>query len=400
MYQNEPDKSKPRIAVFVTSVYMVHFFLEPHLNALAKEYDVTLILNNDAPEILSKLNIPVRIVEFPIERKIALKRDFIALTKAILLFHREKFDLIHTMTPKAGLIGILAAFLTGTPNRIHTFQGEVWATRTGMMRTLLRFLDRLVSKLATRLIVVSDSERNFLINEKIIDVDKSSVIANGSIGGVNLAKFEADKAAREVSRNELGLNKNDIMYLYLGRLNKEKGLIILRDAFSKLSDEENAANYYLMLVGPDEDNIEDFFNATVPNELRSRIFFRPHTDTPENYMNLADIFVLPSLREGFGVVVIEAAALGLPSICSDIYGLNDALIDNVTGLFFEVGNAHDLCSKMKLLGTDKTLRRHLGNSARTRVLENFDQKQVLSAFLDFYVKLNLGHDKINKSKES
>ena len=170
--------SMKRIVIFVTSVYMVRFFLIPHLKALSQKYDVTLILNNDAPEILASIDIPVTIINLPIERKISLFKDFQVLLKSILLFRKEKFDVVHTMTPKGGLIGIVAAFIARIPRRVHTFQGEVWVNKTGFMRILLRMLDRLVSGLSTHLTVVSHGEREFLIQEKIIDKNNKCFISN------------------------------------------------------------------------------------------------------------------------------------------------------------------------------------------------------------------------------
>lgn len=376
--------SPKRIAIFVTSVYMVRFFLVPHLKALSKKYDVTLIMNNDAPEILASIDVPVNIINLPIERKISLMKDFQVLLQSIILFRKEKFDVVHTMTPKAGLIGIVAAFIVCTPKRIHTFQGEVWANKKGFMRIFLRILDRLISWLSTHLIVVSHGEREFLIQEKIIDESKSFVIAEGSIGGVDLARFRPDVMVRDIKRKSLNYHEDDIVYLYIGRLNKDKGLITLRDAFIKLHEEQYHAHLKLLIVGPDEDDFEKLFIETISPSLLSNIHFHPYTDKPERFMNAADILVLPSLREGFGVVIIEAAAVGLPSICSNIYGLQDALVKDKTGLFFKVQDSKDLSYQMRRLAYDKDLCQSLSQNAQVYVRDKFDQKCVIKKFLDFY----------------
>lgn len=378
-----PDK---RIAIYVTSVYMVRFFLIPHLNELSKKYDVTLILNNDAPEILASLNIPVRIIDIPIERKISLIRDFKVLIKTILLFKKEKFDLVHTMTPKAGLIGILASFITRVPKRVHTFQGEVWANKKGFMRILLRTLDRLISKLSTHLTVVSNGEKDFLIKEKIIDEKKSTVIANGSIGGVDLKRFRPNESSRVSMRKNLKFSKDEIVFLYMGRLNKDKGLTTLRDAFLGILQNQSHLNVKLLIVGPDEENIENLFEETIPRDFHSRVLFHPYTNRPEEFMNASDIFILPSLREGFGVVVIEAAAVGLPSICSDIYGLKDAFIKGKTGLQFKVNDSKGLQEQMLRLVVQKDEYNYLSENAQEYVKKSFDQKYVLNEFIRYYDK--------------
>lgn len=382
--ENTKPDNKKRIAIFVTSVYVVRFFLLPHLNALAKNYDVTLILNNDAPEILAGLDLPVRVLIIPIKRKISLIRDLKVLLKTIRLFRKEKFDLVHTMTPKAGLLGILAAFFARVPNRVHTFQGEVWASKTGFMRGFLILMDKLVNRLSTHITVVSHGERDFLISQKIIDEKKSKVIGHGSIGGVDLKRFKSDEEQRNQTRQRLGFKENDFVFLYVGRLNRDKGLLTLRDAFLNLSAQNPSSPVKLLIVGPDEENIREEYAETVPETHQRDIQIETYVDAPEIYMNAADCLVLPSFREGFGVVIIEAAAIGVPAIGSDIYGLRDAIVENETGLFFKVGNVDDLSDKMKMIAEDDNLRHCLSKNGQSRVREKFNQNDVIEEFLEFY----------------
>ena len=133
------DNIKSKIALVVTTVSAVHFFLEPHIKKLSEIYDVTLILKNDSPDLLMKIGLPVHVMEIPIERKIKFFADFKTLFKLILIFRREKFKVVHTITPKAGLLGNIASFITRIPIRIHTFQGEVWVNTTGLSRFIFYF---------------------------------------------------------------------------------------------------------------------------------------------------------------------------------------------------------------------------------------------------------------------
>lgn len=178
-----PEERKPKIAVVVTSVLMVQFFLVPHLEALSKKYEVTLLLKNDQPEILASMRLPCRVVLAPIERKIHLLQDLYGLWFLAVFFWREKFDLVHALTPKAGLLGMAAAWLVRVPIRIFTFQGEIWANRTGLWRWILRSLDKLIGLLATHITVVSHTERSYLINEGIIAENKSCVLGGGLLVG-------------------------------------------------------------------------------------------------------------------------------------------------------------------------------------------------------------------------
>ena len=374
-----------KIAIIVTSVLMVKFFLIPHILSLSKKYDLTLILKNDHPEILKAMNLSVRVIEIPIERKISLFEDFIALLKLFFCLKKERFDLVHTITPKAGLLGMVASWIVGCPRRLHTFQGEVWVTKKGVYRYLLKRCDCLVAILSTNINVVSKTERDFLIKERVISSEKSTVLANGSISGVNLNRFKFDKVVRKNLRFQLGLKDNEVVFLYIGRLNKDKGISELFSAFNLLIEETD--NIKLLVVGVDEDDYYvDNILSKFPH-LGDYIKSIPYTSTPESYMSTADILVLPSYREGFGMVIIESAGVGIPSIGSNIYGIQDAIVDSVTGLLFEAGNIKSLSKSMKLLSQNSVMRLQMGENAYRRVAELFNQDNVVDEMVKYYDKL-------------
>lgn len=370
-----------KIAIIVTSVLMARFFLVPHILSLSKKYDLTLILKNDYPEILKDMNLPVRVIEIPIERKISLFKDFLALLRLFFCLKKEHFDLVHTITPKAGLLGTIASWIVRCPKRLHTFQGEAWATKRGLYRILLKELDRLVAVLATNIIVVSKTERDFLIKECVISPEKSTVLANGSISGVDLDRFKFNKEVRDDLRFQLGIKDTQIVFLYIGRLNMDKGVSELFSAFNSLI--EQADNVKLLVVGVDEDNFYTKALNKFPN-LNGYVKSVSYTATPESYMSASDILVLPSHREGFGMVVIESAAVGIPSIGSDIYGIQDAIVDKLTGILFKVGNANALCESMKLLLQNHSMRLEMGENAYRRVVKLFNQNDVIAETLKYY----------------
>ena len=302
--------------------------------------------------------------------------------RLVFCLKKERFDLVHTITPKAGLLGTIASWIVRCPKRIHTFQGEVWATKKGLYRILLKELDRLVAVLTTNIIVVSKTERDLLIKECVISPEKSMVLANGSISGVDLDRFKFNKEVRYDLRLQLGIEDTQIVFLYIGRLNMDKGVSELFSAFNSLI--EQADNVKLLVVGVDED---DFYTKKVLNKfpnLNGYVKSVSYTETPENYMSASDILVLPSHREGFGMVVIESAAVGIPSIGSDIYGIQDAIVDKLTGLLFEVGNASALCKSMKLLLQNHSMRLQMGENAYQRVVKLFNQNDVIAETLKYY----------------
>lgn len=379
MVKDTPIKKK--VAVVTTSVLQVNFFLVPHLKALHEKYDVTLVLRNDFPQLLENLNLLVKIHFVSIERKVHPVKDLRTLFQLVRFFRQQQFDMVHSVNPKAGLLGMLAAWLVRVPVRAHIFQGEVWANKTGVWRFILRNLDRLVSFCSTSLTVVSQSERELLVHEKIISASKSSVLASGSIGGVDLKKFTLNPMLRQQLREQYGYASHHIVFMYLGRLTREKGLVELAQAFEKIALQNPQA--CLHLVGPDEDNMQQAYQPLLqayPKQVR----LLPFSEVPEQALQVADVLILPSHREGFGVVVIEAAALGIPAIGSRIYGISDALLENETGLMFEKQNANDLAGAMQIMVNQPELRTQLGLAAQARTRQCFDQELVIAAFLAYY----------------
>ena len=379
---------RKKVCWVVTSLLIVKFFLMPHLAALSREYEVTLIVHVDDREFLESLELPVRVISVNIARKVAPWQDIKALWRLIRIFSAQRFDLVHSISPKGGLLGMLAAWITGVPIRIHTFQGEVWANRRGLWRAILRSLDKLVAGIATQLTVVSHSERQFLMDERIIASEKSVVLANGSICGVDTARFHPDAAMRGNVRRENGIPDDSAVILFLGRLNRDKGVIDLARSFAAIA--ATLPDAILLLVGPEEEQILKEVRRICAgyDERVKTVGFTRH---PENYMAAADVLCLPSYREGFGLVVIEAAATGVPAVCSRIYGITDAVEEGKTGLLFPAGDVAALTQALLTLLEDRELRQQMGETARVRALELFPSQRIIEEMLALYEKLLRRH---------
>ena len=369
----------------VTSTLVVRWFLLEHLRTLARFYSVTLIVNNDAPELAALL--PCRIVSLQLERDIAPLADLRAFAGLWRHFRAERYQLVHTLTPKAGLLGMLAAWLAGVPVRLHTFQGEVWVTRRGVLRWLLQSLDRLLARLATDLLVVSASEREFLIAARLIPAAKSRVLNHGSIAGVDCERFKPDPGARAALRAELGIPADAPVFLFVGRLKRDKGVLDLARAFAALAGENAACR--LLIVGPDEDGLRSEIERTCA-ACRARLHIIGLSAAPERYMAASDVLCLPSYREGFPTTIIEAAAVGLPALGSRIYGITDAIVEGDTGLLFEAGDVQQLALSMRALAGDADLRQRMGRSAKERAERDFPQAQLTAALLAHYRQLLAG----------
>ncbi|WP_412070417.1 glycosyltransferase [Rubrivirga sp. IMCC43871] len=374
-----PDR--PRVCFVVASETTAKAFLLGHLRALSERYDLTLVANTDDTALLAKAGIRGTVVPVRIERPIDLRSDLAALLRLRALFRHEAFDAVHSVTPKAGLLAMTAAALAGVPVRTHTFTGQVWATRAGPMRTLLKAIDRLTARSATHVLADSRSQLDFLVAEGVVARDNGDVLANGSIAGVDTARFAPDPETRARIRAEHGIGPDDVAFLFLGRLSRDKGVADLARAF--VGAAASRPNIQVLVVGPDEDGLRaEIEDVTGP--VRERVRFVGFTPAPETFMAAVDVFCLPSYREGFGSVVIEAAAVGIPAIASRIYGVVDAVEEGVSGLLHEPRDIAGLRAHIEALADDPDERRRLGRQARERALDLFGSERVVAALVGYY----------------
>jgi glycosyltransferase involved in cell wall biosynthesis len=371
----------PRLC-FVTAVPLtLRAFFTSHVRFLAPDYDITLVSSgsaSDVPELLVP-NVTFRAV--PIERQIAPRADLASLRALFALFRRERFDSVHSMTPKAGLLAMLAARGAGIPNRVHTFTGQVWATRTGPGRTVLKTADRVLASSATRLLADSASQRQFLIDNGIAPAKKVQVLGDGSVAGVELTRFRPNPDIRASLRQQLGIPEDAVGFVFIGRLNRDKGIAEMAAAFAVAAGRDPRP--HLIVAGPDEDGAGREL-AALRDRFPGRIHVCDYVARPEEYLAAADVLLLQSHREGFGVVVIEAAAAGLPAIASRIYGVTDAVQDGVTGLLHPVAAVPEIADAISRLTADPALRERLGGAARARVVASFSRERISEAFAAFY----------------
>lgn len=371
----------PRTCFVVAVEITVKAFLIDHIRALSPFFSVNVALNTHNTDFLKPLGVDVPVLKTGIEREISLISDVISVIELYKLFRQERYDIIHSVTPKAGLLSMVAGYFAGIPVRIHIFTGQVWATRKGPGRWLLKTLDRILALCATHILVDSQSQRSFLAEQGVVSLEKSRVLANGSICGVDSTKFSPNQEARYRIRKQFGIMESDIVFMYLGRLNRDKGLLDLARSFSQMCNKYG--NVRLIVVGPDEQGMKEQIQS-ICTSCRQKTHFVDYTDVPEQYIASADVFCLPSYREGFGVVIIQAASAGIPSIGSRIYGITDTIEDGITGLLFEAGNKDDLSAKMEKFLENPLLVKQMGAKARERALQLYSKEKVTGAMLDFY----------------
>jgi glycosyltransferase involved in cell wall biosynthesis len=359
-------------------------FMRPHMEVIARRYPMTAICDGSAGGLEGVFPAGVTFQSVGIERKISPLRDLQALLALIQIFSARKFALVHSITPKAGLLAMLAARMAGIPIRLHVFTGQVWATKRGFKRWFLKQFDRLIACLATNVLADSGSQRDFLVTEGVVSASRIRVLGKGSICGVDAARFKPDSSLRRRQRSRWGLPDDAVLALFLGRLNQEKGVLDLAEAFGALAAE--LPQLHLAIVGPDEEGLVPQIRSLCPGQ-EHRLHIVGFTDSPNEMMNAADIFCLPSYREGFGSVVIEAAAVGVPALASRIYGITDAVDENSTGLLHRPGDSSDIASGLRRLVEDADLRRQMGEAARERALRDFSVEGVTGALAAYYDEL-------------
>ena len=378
---------KTKIAI-VTSI---PFFLVTNLKQQIKYLhstgmDITLI-SSEGPQ-LSQLELGDRLnhIVVGIEREPAPIRDLVALFHLVTIFRKHRFKIVHSTTPKAGLLAAIAGKISGIKIRLHTFTGQRWVTMRGMSKQIVKNSDAIVATLNTRCYADSKSQMEFLISEKVISANKISVLGKGSLAGVDTKHFRRDcidNNQKELLRNSLGLETNSVVLIFIGRITRDKGIVELLEAFGVLRDQGIAVE--LILVGPMESGEDEAVQKAI--EPRGGLHMLGYRDDPESYMAISDILCLPSYREGFGTVVIEAAAMGMPTLGTHIPGLVDAVVDGETGLLVPHANSHELKKGLSRLVQDQNLRARLGEAARLRCLREYDTNIVNALLVADYTRL-------------
>jgi len=365
------------VCITLTSPFVLNAFLLGHIARLAAHTQVVVCINRNESDIKIVLPSGVRLVEVEIRREISPAHDLLALYKLWNFYRSQRFSAVFTVTPKAGLLGMVAAWLARIPVRIHFFTGQVWANKRGLARAALKAFDRMISGSATHLLVDSPSQRDFLVSEGIVKAASVGVLGDGSISGVDVERFKPDPASRSRIRQELGINPGSRCLIYVGRMKRDKGVQDLLAAFQALH--KTYRELHLILVGPDEENLLAGHHSPFIHSVG-------YTTHVARYMAAADIFCLPSYREGFGSVLIEAAAMGLPSVASRIYGITDAVAEGETGLLHSPGDTADLQVCLEELLENPARCEAMGKAGRERAIKTFGSDRLEKLFAAFVLE--------------
>jgi glycosyltransferase involved in cell wall biosynthesis len=340
-------------------------------------------------EVTSKKIIPLYI-----PREINIKNDLKALVKLYIILRKNKYDIVHSSTPKAGLLVGIAGFFARVPVRIHTFTGQRWVFMRGIKRFFFKFLDWFIIQLNHQCYTDAPSQTSYLAKELNIKSKKLSDLGFGSYGGINRNRFPVFTEEEKTKfKAKLNISTKDKILLFLGRVNNDKGINELVEAFYELIQIKD--NVVLLIVGPYEESLDSLpIETKIKIEQSSKIRRIGFTNNPAEFYAIADINLLPSYREGFGTVVLEAALYKVPTIGTNIVGLIDAIINKTTGLLIPIKDSKALKNSILELLNDQNLLNRLGNNSYLRVIEKFDFELISNQLLNEYRRLHTLYLKI------
>lgn len=345
------------------------------LKELSKEYEVVAVSSpGEALDRVSRRE-GVRTISVPMERHISLKNDLRSFWKMWCVMRRERPDLVHSMTPKAGLICMMAAWLARVPRRVHMFTGLVWPTSTGLKRRILMATDWLTCACATHIIPEGEGVKNDLLSHHITR-KPIKVLGYGNVKGIDMEHYNPTLFSN-VSHQE------GFTFVFVGRIVRDKGINELVAAFDRLHG--NYPDARLVLIGPREDNLDPVMPATLEriNSGNGIEAVGPQSDVRPFYAS-ADALVFPSYREGFPNVVIEAGAMGLPSIVTDINGSREIIIDGQNGVIIPPRDEDALYLAMKRFVEHPDEVAAMAHNARGLIASRYEQSYVRQCLYDFY----------------
>lgn len=377
----EGDKKK---FIFVTTVPLSLGFFIGQYQLLGRDFDVTVVSScRKALEAFGKSQ-GVKTHWIPMEREISIIKDIYGLICFIIYFILVRPYIVHGNTPKGGLLSMVAAWIARVPVRIYMCHGLRYQGCSGFKRRLLMFMERLSCHCATDIICVSRGVKTILMKDRICK-GEPVVIWNGSASGIDTEKFNPMRLSdREGLRQHYGIQKDNFTLGFIGRLVKDKGIDELIEAFGVLSIRHPEMR--LLLVGSLEtagNSVSDVTLAAI-REKKSIIACGQQTDIPK-YLSIIDLFIFPSYREGFGLSLMEAAAMGVPSVATDITGCNEIVIDGVNGLLVKPRSSDAIVEAVENLFSNRNLLDSMRKKCRKTIVARYERDKLCEMYRDYYL---------------
>ena len=368
----------------------LRYLLPGQMRFMANNGFDVLMISADGKELAEVIeNESCQHLIVPMTRKITPFQDLKCLIRLIKIFRNEKPDIVHTHTPKAGLLGMLAAKICGVKTRIHTVAGLPLMAEKGVKHIGLKFIERLTYSCANQVWPNSPSLLAFIQQEKMCSPGKLKIIGKGSTNGININRFNQsalDEMIVDKIAEQINYSDEDTYLLCIGRLVADKGITELVNVFTKLQNEHD--DLMLILVGAFEEELDPLPTETIHEiEINPNIIHIDWTNQVEYFMHLADFFVFPSHREGFPNVLLQAGAMGLPIICSNITGNIDIVTNNETGLIFDCGNEGEMLTLLHFAMAHPQRMRTMATQLQKDIQENYQQENIWQNMLEAYKTL-------------
>ena len=371
---------------FVTTIPGSLSFFNGQYQLLQQDFDITAISSQRQQLEQFGEQQGIKVHYIPMEREISLLKDWGGLIRFIIYFIKEHPSVVHGNTPKGSLLSMLASWMNRVPVRIYMCHGLRYQGCSGFKRRLLMQMERISCKCATHVICVSKGVSEVLIEDKITK-KKPIVIWNGSVRGIDTKKFDPNNEYDKVGiKKKFGINAGDYVLTFVGRIVKDKGINELVEAFSVLSSRHS--NMKLLLIGKMEMDGNPISEHSLQyiQENPAIIATGSQQDIP-SFLSITDLFVFPSYREGFGLSLMEAGAMGVPSIATNIIGCREVIQEGKTGLLIPTHSSTAIVEAVERLYNDKELYNTLRLNCRDSIVNRYEQKALWDKYRDYYVHL-------------
>ena len=375
---------KPKFFI-TTTIPLTYIFFKGQPRLWEDRFDVCAV--SSGPEILKQFaeEEGIRYKHIPMKREISLHADILCLFRWIWLLLKERPYIVHGNTPKASLLSMVAAWLTRRPVRIYMCHGLRYQGTQGKLRKLLMMMEKITCRCASHVVSVSKGVADVMVQDGLCPREKMSVVGYGSAGGVDIERYNPNNIESNV-RNEINISEDAFVFAFVGRIVKDKGINELVTAFDNIN--KKYPNTHLLLVGPVETIQnpidESTFRIIEQNENIHSVGMQKDV---RPYLKASNAFILPSYREGFGMVLIEAGAMGLPCITTDITGCNEIIVPEENGAIIEPQNTGALREEMEKWVSNPDMVKKMASNARKMVSERYDNRIVREQYFEFYKSL-------------
>ncbi|GAA3641528.1 glycosyltransferase family 4 protein [Flavivirga jejuensis] len=382
---------KKKIIRVTTVPLSLSGLLEGQLKFMSNYFDILAVSSKGKDNALAKVseseNVPTIAVEMT--RKITPFKDLYAVWQLYKLFKKEKPFIVHSHTPKAGTLSMLAAKLARVPHRLHTIAGLPLVEATGFKRFILNVVEKITYKCATKIYPNSFGLVDIIIEHNFTNKDKLKVIANGSSNGIDTSYFDPvifDDEVKLELKTSLNISEDDFVFVYTGRLVADKGINELMIAFDKIDKEHNKIK--LLLVGTYENELDPLLPKSMEIiQNNKNVSCTGWVDDVRPYFAISNALVFPSYREGFPNVVMQSGAMELPSIVTNINGCNEIIEHEKQGLIIPVKDENAIYESMNYILLHQEKAKKMGINSRTNIVSKFERKKVWEALLSEYQKL-------------